>query len=529
MDFYTEILDRILSSKIQNKTELHRAKIELCKKYKLKELPSDPDILLTAPDDIYELVEPLLRIKPMRTISGVAPVAVMTSPDACPHGKCMYCPGGVEAGTPQSYTGHEPAALRASSHEFDPYQQTKSRLEQLKVIGHQTDKIDLIVMGGTFTARDPEYQTWFIRRCFDAMNEQESRSLPQAQEMNETGPHRCIGLTIETRPDWCKESHVDRILEQGGTRVELGVQTVFNDILGKIERGHTVEDSVEATQILKDSGLKVCYHMMPGLPGSDRDRDIESFKTIFTNPDFMPDMLKIYPTLVVQGTKLYEDMLNNVYKPLTTQEAVVLIAEVKKLVPKWVRIQRIQRDIPSTLIEGDGILKSNLRQLVLEHLKKTGISCNCIRCREVGHKTLKNIQPDNDSIVLTIERYKASGGEELFLAYEDTCQDILIGFTRLRLVSSSAHRAEFNNGTTTIIRELKIFGPMVELGEGPKTEPLEEWQHRGYGKILMNEAEKIAVEDWDTKRMLVNSGVGVRNYYRKLGYERDGVYMGKTL
>jgi len=529
MDFYTEILQEILANNIQNKAELHRAKVKLCKKYQMKQLPSDPDILINAPDDIYDLVEPLLRIKPMRTISGVAPVAVMTAPADCPHGKCRYCPGGVEQGTPQSYTGHEPAALRASNHDFDPFEQTRSRLVQLKTIGHQTDKIDLIVMGGTFTAREADYQDWFIHRCFDAMNEQESGSLTEAQELNETAPHRCIGMTIETRPDWCKVPHVNRILEQGGTRVELGVQTVFNDILEKVARGHTVEDSIEATRILKDAGLKVCYHMMPGLPGSDKNRDIESFKTIFSNPDFMPDMLKIYPTLVVKGTKLYEDMMKKEYTPLTTEDAVELIAEVKKLVPKWVRIQRIQRDIPSKLIEGDGILKSNLRQLVLKDLNDRGLACNCIRCREVGHKLLQEIQPEKDEIKLTQEQYEASGSQEIFLAYEDLKNDIIIGFIRLRAVSDQAHRNEFGDEAAAIIRELKVFGPMVEVGEVAKSEPLEEWQHRGYGQLLMEEAERIVAEEWGFKKLFVNSGVGGRNYYRKLGFERDGVYMAKKL
>ncbi len=529
MDYYNEIFDQILSNKLKNKNELHRAKVSLCKKYKMKELPSDPQILMNAPGEIYELVEPLLRIKPMRTISGVAPVAVMTSPEECPHGKCRYCPGGVEQGTPQSYTGHEPAALRAASHEFDPYSQTRSRLEQLAIIGHQTAKVDLIIMGGTFTARDIEYQDWFVQRCFDAMNLKASSSLQESQMLNETAPHRCIGLTIETRPDWCKAAQVDHILEQGGTRVELGVQTVFNDILEKVARGHTVEDSIEATQIIKDAGLKVCYHMMPGLPGADIDRDIEAFKTIFNDPNFKPDMLKIYPVLVIKGTELYEDMLENKYTPLTTEEAVELIAVLKKLVPKWVRIQRIQRDIPSKLIEGAGILKSNLRQLVVEHLSAQGSKCNCIRCREVGHKLLKEIQPDVDQIKLTREQYDASGGDEIFLSYEDVKNDILIGFLRLRAISEKAQRPEFLENRGAIIRELKVFGPMVELGETPQSGPLEVWQHRGYGQLLLAEAEKLAGELWDAKKLFVNSGVGVRQYYRKLGYERFGQYMRKKL
>jgi elongator complex protein 3 len=540
MDFYNEMFELILSNKVKTKDEIHNAKIQLCRKFGLKRVPSDADILEHATEEYYEIVEPILRTKPMRTISGVAPVAVMTSPEKCPHGICSYCPGGVEYGSAQSYTGHEPASLRAGTHDFNPYLQTKSRLEQLSAIGHPTDKIDLIIMGGTFTARPMEYQDCFINGCFAALNgnsEWDSKvSLEHLKEENESARHRCIGLTIETRPDWSKQGHVDKILELGGTRVELGVQTVFDDVLSDVSRGHTVQDSIEATRILKDSGFKVCYHLMPGLPGSDLERDRKMFDEIFENPAFRPDMLKIYPTLVVKGTKLYDRFRTGGYTPLTTKNAVELIVHLKNHLPPWVRIQRIQRDIPVQYIEG-GVDKSNLRQLAHHALEKSGRSCGCIRCREVGHQGLRGVEPEVDNIKFQTISYEASGGMEVFMSYEDTINNLLVGFVRLRLPSEHAHRAEFRNERTAIIRELKIFGPMVPLNnrtkdtskhelEPNKTKP---WQHQGYGKLLLEAAERFALEHWDVKKMLVMSGVGVKPYYTKFGYHKDGVYMAKNL
>lgn len=520
MNFYDEIIDLIRSGEIRTKNEIHAAKIKLCKKYSLNYLPSDVDILENASPDIYHEIEPFLRLKPVRTFSGVAVVAVMTSPEDCPHGKCMYCPGGKEFGTAQSYTGHEPAAMRAGSNDFDPFEQTKSRLEQLSTIGHPTDKIDLIIMGGTFTARDKKYRERFVKRCFDAMNQTEGSSLEDAHSLNEFAPSRCIGMTIETRPDWCKSEQIDEMLRLGATRVELGIQTTHDDILNSVDRGHSVSDSIEATRLAKDAGLKVCYHMMPGLPGSNFERDLESFKTIFENPDFKPDMLKIYPCLVVEGTKLHEMWKKGEYKPYDTGENAELIAKIKIFIPRWIRIQRIQRDIPVKLIT-DGVDKSNLRQIVQEKLREMGEVCNCIRCREVGIKSLKNEEPDMDSITLKSIEYEASQGVEHFLSFEDS-KDILIGYARLRSPSEKAHRKEVNN--CFILRELKVIGEMVPIG---KTNT-KLWQHQGYGNRLLRECESIA-RNSGVKNFLVLSGVGVREYYRKFGYEREGPYMSKTL
>jgi elongator complex protein 3 len=529
MGFYEEIIQLIKTGKIKDKEELHKFKIRLSSKYGFKKIPKDSEILVNLPKilsrDEKERIFSILRKKPMRTISGVAVVAVMTSPASCPHGKCIPCPGGPERNTPQSYTGYEPAAMRAINNNYDPYLQTKNRLLQLQIVGHPADKIDFIVMGGTFTARSIYYQEWFIKRCYDALNKKDSKTLEEAKKLNEIAPHRCIGLTIETRPDWCRIQHIDNILYYGATRVELGVQTVFDDVLYKMGRGHTVTDSIHATKLAKNSGLKVCYHMMPGLPGSTPDIDIESFRTIFNDSKFKPDMIKIYPTLVVKGTKLYEMWKNKEYEPLTDEKAIELIAKIKEFVPKWVRIQRVERDVPANQIEA-GVKKSNLRQLVEEKMKRRRKKCNCIRCREVGHKIIKKqikepISKDNIKIRTTY--YQASDSWEIFLSLEDEKNDAIIGYLRLRDINES-HRFELQK-PCMMIRELKILGQEIPIGK--RTEY--GWQHRGYGKLLIEEAEKICREKFDKKDLFVLSGVGVKTYYRKLGFRNNGVYLSKTL
>ena len=529
MDFYSEIIDLILKGKIQNKEDLHKTKIRFCKKYNMKAVPPDSKILFHLPDygftdEERENLVTILRKKAMRTISGVAIVAVMTSPAECPHGLCVPCPGGPNMGTPQSYTGHEPAALRASLNDFDPYLQTRNRLNQLKIIGHPIDKIDLIIMGGTFTARNPYYQNWFVKRCFDAMNSYDSSSLFDAKIKNEKANSRCVGLTVETRPDWFRLNHADQVLNLGATRVELGVQSVYDDVLYKMKRGHTVTDSILATRIAKNSGLKVCYHLMPGLPGSNVDRDIESFKTIFEDADFKPDMLKIYPTLTIKGTELYELYKKDRYKPLSTKNASSLIAEIKSFIPEWIRIQRIQRDVPAQFIDA-GVDKSNLRQLVAKEMQKHDKKCRCIRCREIGHMSLKkDIDLSDDSIEIDIDFYEASDSEEVFISLVDRKHDALIGYLRLRDINTS-HRYELTKNPCMIIRELKVVGRELSLGKRSK----KGMQHRGFGKELLDEAERICFEEFDKKYLFVLSGVGVKEYYRNLGFKDTGFYLAKNL
>jgi elongator complex protein 3 len=526
MPFHQEIIEQILLKKIQSKDELHKAKIKLCKKYNLQTIPRDSDILARLPADQLEngMAYALLRKKSTRTLSGVAVIAAMTSPAACPHGKCVPCPGGPERNTPQSYTGYEPAAMRACCHNFDPYQQVHSRIEQLHAIGHVTDKVDLIIMGGTFTARNPEYQRWFVKRCYDALNTQRSYSVDHAKKKNETAPSRCIGLTVETRPDWFRLQHVDHALDLGATRVELGVQTTDDEILSRIQRGHTVSDSIAATRIAKEAGLKICYHMMPGLPGSTEKKDLDAFRTIFTDERFKPDMIKIYPTLVIKGTPLYELWKHGKYDPLTTENASQLIATIKKDVPEWVRIQRIQRDIPSQQI-CTGIRNSNLRQYVETELQLNQTSCRCIRCREIGHvpheKTMKITE---HSLQCLQRKYHASGGDEWFISLEDSQQDVLIGYLRLRDIVNP-HRYELQAEPCMMIRELKVLGREASLGKRTS----EAYQHRGFGKQLLTEAEHICSEQVGKKHLFVLSGVGVKPYYRRLGFTDTGVYLSKVL
>lgn len=517
-----EITLKIIHNQIKNKKNLHEEKKKLCKEYHLTTVPSNADILGYIPLEVierYPVIKSILRKKPVRTISGVAVVAVMTSPQACPHGQCVICPGGPPF-SPQSYTGQEPAALRAMRNMFDPFKQTQGRIKQLEAIGHPTDKIELIIMGGTFTARSSYYQAWFIQKCYEALNQVKQSSLQKAMDTNKLAKHRCIGLTIETRPDWLRLRHIDNILRFGATRVELGVQTTYDDVLLSSGRQHLVTDSVHATQMAKDAGLKICYHLMLGLPGSTREKDFESFKEIFDQEKFRPDMIKIYPTLVLKGTKLYSLLEKGEYTPLHLQETIRLIAKMKRIAPPWVRIQRIERDIPAHLIEA-GIKKSNLRQLIKKEMNQHGWQCQCIRCREVGHRAYKDkIYPQK--IEEARYDYMASKGKEIFISLEDKKNNLIIGYCRLR-IPHLPHRPEITHDSA-IIRELKIHGDVVEIGKKPKSE----YQHRGWGEQLVRKAENISKEH-GIKKLLVLSGIGVKNYYYRLGFIDDGLYVSKTL
>ena len=539
-----ELIESILAGKVKDKTSLTKEKACLAAKYKLKSFPRNSEILACAEDDEYDAVIKLLQKKPMRTMSGVAVIAAMTKPHKCPHGKCIYCPGGVDADVPQSYTGKEPATRRAIMYDYDPYDQVWARLEQLDKIGHPIDKCELITMGGTLPSQPYSYQEFFVKGCLRAMNDYPKKSsvsglgsskaktgpktadrgLEAIQLANETAGSRCVGMTFETRPDYALQDHVDTMLKLGGTKVELGVQTLSDAVYKKVMRGHTVADVAEATQVCRDSLLKVGYQMMPGL-FADEKQDYKMFKQLFDDERFKPDLIKFYPCLVLKGTKLYNIWKKGDYKPYTTEQAVRLISKVKKILPTWTRVIRIQRDIPVDLVV-DGVVKSNLRELVEAEMRAHGDKCRCIRCREIGLRMSKEkVKPDLQSIELKSVEYEANGGEEVFLSFEDTTNDLLIGFLRLRKPSEDVHRPEMLGGEAAGIRELHVYGPMVEIGE----KPAEKWQHRGYGAELLKEAERIAVEDWGLKTVNVISGIGARNYYRKFGYERNGPYMAKNI
>jgi elongator complex protein 3 len=540
--------------------ELNKLKAKVMRGLNEK-LPSNIDLAMHATAPELKALKNLLTIKPSRVASGVTVCAVMTKPSKCPHGKCVYCPGGMDSffgDTPQSYTGHEPAALRARRNDFDAYLQVFNRLEQYASMNKPIDKIELIVMGGTFLAMPPAYQNSFVSNALKALNDfselfypgnsldlvkfKEFFELPGSihdperverinkkirglkagkkitlafeQERNESSHARNVAFCIESRPDYCREKHIKRMLELGATRAELGVQSIHDSVLNKIGRMHSVKDSSDATQLLKDSFLKVAFHMMPGLPSSTKEKDIGMFKELFSNPDFMPDALKIYPCLVLEGTKLFDEWKQGRFKPLTTKQAIGIIVASKKFIPRWCRVMRVQRDIPSNLTVA-GPDKTNLRQMVHEEMRKKGIECDCIRCREPKNKAI-----DLRNLKLSTESYEASNGVEKFISVESR-QGFLLGFCRLRKPFKPFLKGI---GDRTLgIRELHVYGSAEPLGE----KSIEGIQHKGIGKALLAEAERIALEEFDARKLVVLSGIGARHYYRMQGYKRNGFFMQK--
>jgi len=453
--------------------------------------------------------------KPVRSLSGVCVITAMVEPRPCPHGRCVYCPGGPEWGTPQSYTGKEPASARALQCGYDPFLQVRSRVEQLEEIGHRVDKVELLLFGGTLTSYPREYLRWFVKECLDALAGSRHATLEEAQAEAERARVRVSDLGLETRPDRCGEGEVDLMLELGATRVELGVQAADEGLLREAGRGHGVREVEEATRAARDAGMAVVYHLMLGLPGSDPERDLESCRRVFEEEGFRPDAVKLYPTLVMPGTELHERWRRGEYLPYPLEELVDLLARIKSLVPPWVRIQRVQRDIPVNLPSA-GPERGDLRALVQERMASLGLRCRCIRCREVGRFRGKL---DEGELVLVLREYRASGGEELFLSWEDPERDVLVALLRLRLPSPRAHRPELEGAA--VVREFHVYGPLVPVGERP---PEGAWQHRGLGRALLEEAERLA-EERGRERVAVLSGIGVREYYRRLGYRREGPYM----
>lgn len=520
-----------------NRDNLEQMKRSVCSEYEIGKMPKNTDILYSVPRELRKDIKSVLQRKPTRTASGVSPVAIMTSPKMCPHGKCLYCPGGPasEFSSSQAYTGHEPAAARGKQNDYDPYGQVTLRLEQLRNIGHPVDKVELILMGGTMTSRSHDYQTWFVKRALQAMNEYDAISEPDPSDTesfaqteegweyvedvikkNETADVRCIGITFETKPDWCGKEQIDRMLNLGGTKVEVGVQTTYERINREMHRGHGCEASISANKRLRDSGFKVGFHMMPGQPGMTMDMCRQDFREIFNRPEWKPDYLKIYPTLVVEGTRVYDMNEQGEFDPLTNEEAAELIADVMQDIPNYTRLQRVQRDIPADYIS-DGVWKSNLRELAVEKMHEQGGTCTDIRAREVG---MNDESPE--SVELEIMEYDACGGTEHFISFEDPDNNLLVGFCRLRF-PSEPFRSELENAA--IIRELHVYGTEAELGEvgGNK------FQHQGYGSALMEKAEQLS-RDNGFGKLAVISGIGAREYYRnKHGYSQDGPYVSKSL
>ncbi|WP_323675826.1 tRNA uridine(34) 5-carboxymethylaminomethyl modification radical SAM/GNAT enzyme Elp3 [Halorubellus sp. PRR65] len=531
------LVDRILAGELE-RDDVESAKLQACSEHSAPKVPKNSEILDHAPQERREELEGVLMRKPVRTASGVSPVAIMTSPHMCPHGKCLYCPGGPasEFSSSQSYTGHEPAAARGEQNDYDPYGQVRLRLNQLREIGHPVDKVELILMGGTMTARSHDYQEWFVKRALEAMNDFDADAEPSPAEgvsfaeddpefsyledviaENETADVRCIGTTFETKPDWCDPEQIDRMLDLGGTKVEVGVQTTFERINREMHRGHGVQASITANRRLRDAGFKVGFHMMPGQPGMSREMCLEDFRRIFEQEQYKPDYLKIYPTLVVRGTRIYDQWRRGDYDPLTNEAAAELVAEVMSQIPRYTRLQRVQRDIPADFIDA-GVWKSNLRQLAWDVMDEHGWECECIRCREVGMN-----DEDPEDVELDTMTYRAGGGTEQFISFEDFDKDLLVGFCRLRFPNDPVRR-ELENAA--IVRELHVYGNQVGVGDEGENADV---QHRGYGRKLLAEAEDRA-RDAGFDKLSVISGIGVRQYYReKLGYHQDGPYVSKRL
>lgn len=396
------------------------------------------------------------------------------------------------------------------------------RLRILSDMGHPTDKIELIVMGGTFLASSEDYQYRFIKGCFDALNGRESANLKEAKQLNETALHRCTGLCIETRPDWCGQEQIDRMLEFGATRVELGVQTLDDEIYRLVRRGHTVADVVTATRLLREHAFKVHYHWMPGLPGSTPEKDLALSEQLFSDPRFRPDGLKIYPTMVVEGTELERWYLDGQYQPYTDDIMTDLVADIKTIVPGYVRISRVLRDIPSEFIVGG--LKDSLRDVVKQRMRLLGTECKCIRCREYGHRVRAGREAGPPRMVRT--DYEASGDREVFLSFEDE-DETLFGLLRMRVQSEGVTGLMQNAADNlALIRELHIFGPEVPLNEQNPAAA----QHKGLGRALLAEAERIAGEEFQVRQIAVLSGTGAREYYRSgSDYSLQADYMVKNL
>jgi elongator complex protein 3 len=560
-DFFNEIINYVKKAK-PSKDKLMKEKVRLCSKHKTAKIPTDIEVLLHADEKDLVFLRNYLQTKPTRTISGVAVIAVMTKPMPCPHGKCACCPGGPKSEfgeVPQGYTGKEPATLRAIRNKYDAYLQVFNRLEQYIVLGQSPEKVELIVMGGTFPSFPKDYQEECVYYAIKAMNDfsklfysrsgkldiikfreffelpgivgskkrvdnihkkllaikdKGKKSLESEQKMNERSNIRCVGLTIETRPDYARIEHASEMLRLGCTRVELGVQSVYDEALLNINRGHDVNASINATRALKDLGFKINYQMMLGLPGVGFLQDIEGLKKLFDDSKFRPDMLKLYPCMVLRGTKLHDEWKRGLYKPLTTEQAAKLIMEFKKHVPEYVRIMRVQRDIPTMMTEV-GVDRTNLRQMISQQMKKQGTSCRCIRCREIKGEAIKG------KVELKVNEYLASGGTEYFISLENN--DKLIGFCRLRF-PSQALRKEIT-ADSALIRELHVYGTSIALGTKGGGQDV---QHKGFGKRLLKEAETIAKKA-GKKKMIIISGVGVRDYYRKLGYKKEGPYMARPI
>tara|TARA_Y100000310_G_scaffold335391_1_gene417335 strand:- start:8068 stop:9756 length:1689 start_codon:yes stop_codon:yes gene_type:complete len=562
MKSYYEELVKYIKSKKPGKNKLNSYKIRLCKKHKFKKIPKDIDIILNLSEKDLKSVRKYLLTKPVRTLSGVSVVAMMAAPRKCMHGTCTFCPGGPKSAfgdVPQSYTGKEPSTMRSLRNKFDSYLIMMNRLDQYVCAGHIPDKIEIIIQGGTFPSYPKKYQENYIKGAFQAINDfskkffkkngdvdikkfkkyfelpgdiydkkrekslikkllklkKRKTSLEKEQKANEKTRLRCVGLTIETNPQYGRKAHGDVMLRLGCTRVELGVQTLYDKALKKTNRGHLLKDTINSIQTLRDLGFKLNFHIMLGLPTVTKKMDKMVFMGLFADERFRPDMLKIYPCMVMPGTKLFVDWKKKKFKPITTKVAASIIADFKAFCPEYCRIMRVQRDIP-TYVTSAGVDRTNLRQYVDQEAKKKKIQCQCIRCREIGRR-----KTTTRKVTYHTDEYKASQGNEFFI--EAKQGDALVGFCRLRFPFKKL-RKEITEDSA-IIRELHVFGELVSVGGKAEKGKM---QHKGVGKRLMGIAEHIC-KMYLKNKIVVISAIGTREYYKKLGYRKEGVYMVKMV
>jgi elongator complex protein 3 len=516
-----ELVREVLERRPRSKEELNRIKVELAARLKISRVPSDAELAsaLVESGADPELLK-VVRKKPVKTRAGVTVLTVVLPIFNCPHGRCVYCPGGGNSGVPQSYTGREAWVSAAREMGYDVEAQVRTQVSRLRSMGHEVDKVELIFIGGTFTAVPEEVQREYVRRALSALHGP-SATLEEALARAESSLPAVSGITVETKPDWAKAPIADRLLWMGVTRVELGVQALDDRIYRIVNRGHTVRDVEEATRDLRQRAFKVCYHLMPGLPGSDPQFDREWFGRIFEDPAFRPDMLKIYPTMVVPGTPLYEMWRRGLYEPYPLEELVELLVDWLSKVPPYVRVMRVRREIPNDAVAA-GTWPGNLREIVEAELRRRGLRCRCVRCREIGNpEVLRRVEGSRLEFEVRELRYEASGGTEVFLSYEDPENEVLAGLLRLRLPREPV---EGLTEEAALVRELHVYGPLVPVG---RDSPVG-WQHRGIGATLLRRAEEIAASE-GYRRVLVISGVGVRRYYYRHGYTRALPYVAKEL
>ncbi|TIB15518.1 hypothetical protein E3P92_01649 [Wallemia ichthyophaga] len=518
---------------------LNDVRVKQCKKLRVTGMPKLVDIISAIPDEHKKTLLPMLKARPIRSASGIAVVALMCKPHRCPHiamtgNVCVYCPGGPDSDfeySTQSYTGYEPTSMRAIRARYDPYEQSRGRVEQLKMLGHSVDKVEYIIMGGTFMSMPEDYRNKFVAQMHNALSGYTGTDIDEAVSYSERANTKCVGITIETRPDYCLKPHLSQMLRYGCTRLEIGVQSVYEDVARDTNRGHTVRAVSESFHLAKDAGYKVVAHMMPDLPNVGVERDLEQFKEYFENPAFRSDGLKIYPTLVIRGTGLYELWRTGKYKNYTPNALVDIVARILALVPPWTRVYRVQRDIPMPLVSS-GVENGNLREMALARMKDFGTECRDVRYREVGiHEIHHKVRPSE--VELIRRDYTANGGWETFLSYEDPEKDILVGLLRLRKCSEEGtFRKELvdtdektgQKRYASMVRELHVYGTAIPVhGRDPT-----KFQHQGFGTLLMEEAARIAKEEHGSHRLAVISGVGTRDYYRRLGYKLDATAKRKS-